>query len=240
MLADRAPRAVRIIASLALLTGGGWLTARLLGRAAQLVAGDHNAPWIVGRASGITAYLLLVALVAMGLLLSHPWRTRWQRPSALTRIRTHVALAAFTLTFTTVHVVVLATDRYTGVGWAGALLPMGASYRPVPVTLGVIGLYSGLISGITASLAGRVVARLWWPLHKISALALVLVWLHGVLAGSDSTALLAVYLVSGIALLALGVSRYAATTPRDRVEDLLAPVPEPRSEGALASHRRVP
>jgi hypothetical protein len=240
MPADRAPRAVRIIAVLVLLAGGGWLTAWLLGRAAQLVSGDHNAPWIVGRASGITAYLLLVALVAMGLLLSHPWRTRWTRPSSLTRIRVHVALAAFTLTFTTVHVVVLATDRYAGVGWAGALLPMGASYRPVPVTLGVIGLYSGLISGITAALAGRVVARLWWPLHKVSALALVLVWLHGLLAGSDSAALLAVYLTSGAALLALAVSRYTATTPRDRVEALLAPVPQPRPDVALTPDRRVP
>lgn len=238
MSGDRVARAVRILAPLVLLTGGGWVTAWLLGRAAQFVSGNHNAPWIVGRASGITAYLLLVGVVAMGLLLSHPWRTRIHRPSSVTRIRVHAVLASFTLTFTAVHVIVLATDRYAGVGWAGALVPMGASYRPVPVTLGVIGLYSGLISGITAALAGHIAARVWWPLHKVSAAALVLVWLHGLLAGSDAVALLVMYVVSGVALLVLGVSRYVTTTPRDQVEALV-PVPDHRSTPSHATLRRL-
>ena len=220
MSRDRAARPVRIATTLVLLTAGGGATTGLLGRAAQQVSGDHNAPWIVGRASGITAYLLLVAVVAMGLLLSHPWRTRLHRPSSVTRIRVHAVLASFTLAFTALHVIVLATDRYAGVGWPGALVPMGSSFRPVPVTLGVIGLYSGLISGTTAALAGRIAARVWWPLHKMSAVALVLVWLHGLLAGSDAVALLLMYGLSGAALVALAVSRYVATTQGDRVDAL--------------------
>ena len=220
--AATARTAARTAAALAVLTGCGWATAWLLGRAATTVAGDHNAPWIVGRASGITSYLLLVAVVAMGLALSHPWRTRYRRPSTVARIRAHAVLATFTLAFTVLHVVVLANDSYAGVGWQGALLPMGASYRPVPVTLGVIGLYSGLLSGVTASLAGRLTARWWWPLHKVSALALVLVWLHGLFSGSDSAALTTLYVVTGGAVVALAVSRYVATTPGDRVAALVA------------------
>ena len=100
----------------------------------------------------------------------------------------HVSLAVFTLAFTALHVVVLATDSYAGVGWRGALVPMAATYRPVPVTLGVIGVYAGLLAGLTAALAGRVTARIWWPIHKVAALSLVLVWVHGVLAGSDTRA----------------------------------------------------
>jgi hypothetical protein len=238
MLRERAVQALRTGTSLVLLTAGGGASTWLLGRAAKHVAGDHNAPWIVGRASGITAYLLLVAVVAMGLLLSHPWRTRLRHPSSVTRIRVHAALASFTLAFTVLHVVVLATDRYAGVGWTGALVPMGASYRPVPVTLGVIGLYSGLISGSTAALAGRITARLWWPLHKVSAAALVLVWLHGLLAGSDTLALLALYMLTGAALLTLAVSRYVTTTPRDQVEALTA-VRSPSATNPIAILRRA-
>jgi len=238
MLRDRLVRPVRSGATLALLTAGGGATAWLLGRAAQQLSGHHDAPWIVGRASGITAYVLLVAVVTMGLLLAHPWRTRQHHPSTVTRIRLHAVLAGFTLAFTALHVIVLATDPYAGVGWTGVLLPMGASYRPAPVTLGVIGLYSGLISGITAALAGRIAARAWWPLHKVSAAALVVVWLHGLLAGSDALALLLMYGLSGAGVIALAVSRYVATTPRDRVQALTArhhhrPAP-------LATLRRVP
>jgi len=235
---DRLARTVRIASTLALPTAGGGATAWLLGRAARQLSGNHDAPWIVGRASGITAYLLLVAVVTAGLVLSHPWRTRLHRPSTVTRIRVHAVLAGFALAFTALHVIVLATDSYAGVGWTGALLPMGASYRPAPVTLGVIGLYSGLVSGITAALAGRGAARVWWPLHKVSAAALVLVWLHGLLAGSDAPALLLMYGLSGAGVIALAVSRYVATTPRDRVEALTAQR-RPRS-GSVATFRRVP
>jgi len=61
------------------------------------VSGDRNALWILGRAAGLSSYVLLVLLVAMGLVLSHPGRARIRHPSTATRIRLHVSLAAFTL-----------------------------------------------------------------------------------------------------------------------------------------------
>jgi hypothetical protein len=184
------------------------------------VAGDRNAPWIVGRASGIAAYLLLVALVALGLLLSHPRRTRWRRPGPESRLRLHVSLAAFTLTLVVLHIVVLATDRYAKVGWWGALLPMASRYRPAAVTLGVLGAYCGLATGLTAALAGRLARRVWWPLHRVAAVALALVWAHGVLAGSDSAALRLMYLATAAGVLLLALTRYAARTPADRIREL--------------------
>ena len=130
-------------------------------------------------------------------------------PAHGTRIRTHVALAVGTLVFTVLHIVVLATDEYAGVGWAG-LLPLGSSYRPVPVTLGVLGLWAGLAAGVTAAAAGRWAARVWRPVHRVSAVALALVWAHGFLAGSDSAAWAAWYAISGGAVLALFVWRHSA------------------------------
>ena len=44
------------------------LTSLLVGVAVKAIAGDRMAPWILGRASGITAYLLVVALVFIALL----------------------------------------------------------------------------------------------------------------------------------------------------------------------------
>jgi hypothetical protein len=201
------------------ISAGSGLAAWLAGRAMSAVAGDRNAPWIVGRASGIAAYLLLVALVALGLLLSHPRRTRWRRPGPESRLRLHVSLAAFTLTLVVLHIVVLATDRYAKVGWWGALLPMASRYRPAAVTLGVLGAYCGLATGLTAALAGRLARRVWWPLHKVAAVALALVWAHGVLAGSDRAALRLMYLATAAGILLLALTRYAARTRADRFRE---------------------
>lgn len=203
-----------------LITTSAAVTSWLIGVAVARVSTSREAPWIVGRAAGTTAYLLLVALVALGLVLSHPWRTRIRRPSAAARIRMHVSLSAFTFAFLVLHVLVLATDRYAGVGLRGALLPLGATYRPVPVTLGLIGTYAGLLAGVTAVMAGHVGSRIWWPIHKVAAVSLVLVWVHGVMSGSDTPMLMALYLVTGGATLVLAVSRYAARTPSDRVSEL--------------------
>jgi hypothetical protein len=212
------------------------VSAWLVGVGVQRVAGDRNAPWILGRAAGVTSYLLLVLLVSFGLLLSHPWRTRWRRPSTATRIRVHVSLAAFTLAFVVLHVVVLATDSYAGVGWRGTFVPMASTYRPLPVTLGVIGLYAGLLAGVTASLAGRLPLRLWWPVHKVAALSLVLVWVHGVQAGSDSPLLSWVYIGTGLGVALLALSRYAARTPADRLAEI-APAMAPAAARAAGRRR---
>jgi DMSO/TMAO reductase YedYZ heme-binding membrane subunit len=164
---------------------------------------------------------MLVLLVLLGIMLSHPWRTRLRRPSSATRIRIHVVLSVFTFAFIVLHVVVLATDRYAGVGWAGAFLPMHASYRPVAMTLGLIGLWSGLLAGVTAAFARRLPPGLWFPLHKVASVTFVLVWLHGVFGGTDNHSLMALYLGTAALIVVFAVSRYGARTPADRVAELI-------------------
>jgi hypothetical protein len=213
--AARAATWATLVAISAAITG--WL----VGITVSSLSGNQNAPWILGRSAGISAYLLLALLVATGLVLSHPLRARFRVPSTTTRIRLHIGLAIFTLVFTVLHIVVLATDSYAKVGWAGAFIPMKAEYRPLGVTLGVLALYSGFISGLTAAFASRWAARVWWPIHKVAAVAFVLVWVHGVMSGADTAPLMFLYLITGGAIVALAVSRYITRTPRDRVEELV-------------------
>ena len=193
------------------------VTGVLIGSAIGVVEGHRMAPWMIARATGISAYLLLVLLVVLGLLLSHPSRTRIARPNPATRIRLHIVLAALTLALTIAHIVVLATDRFAGVGWRGASLPMQSAYRPVAVTLGVLGAWAGLVVGSTALLAGHLPQRLWWRVHKVAIVALLLVWLHGVLAGGDTPMLRWLYLSTGGLIAVVALSRYAARTPAEQI-----------------------
>ncbi len=215
-LLSRFPGMTWIFLALASTTGTGLL----LRHVATSLRGSTTAPWDLGRASGLTSYALLVLLVSAGLLLSHPTLRRLRRPSPLTRIRLHGALAVFTLVFTLLHVVALATDPWAHVGWPGALLPMASRYRPVGVTMGVLAVWSGLVTGVTAALAGRALGRVWWPVHKVAGLAFLLAWAHGVVAGSDSAALLVGYFASGGAVLVLALSRYQAGTAADLRDEL--------------------
>ena len=221
---SRPPRWKAVVRGLALVLAvmlSAGVSSALVGWSAHAVSGNRMAPWIIGRAAGISAYLLLVVLVLFGLFLSHPWRARVRWPNTATRIRVHIVVSVFTLAFTVLHIVVLATDRYAGVGWPGALLPMQSAYRPVATTLGLIGLWSGLLAGITAAFAGRLPLRLWWPIHKVALVALVLIWLHGVLGGGDNHALLAMYLATAGLIAAVALSRYVARTPADQVTELV-------------------
>jgi len=212
--------------------------AATLGFAALLVRDSVGGPqpisWLLGRATGIASYLLLAALVTTGLVLSHPWARGARRPSAATRLGLHVSLATFTLVFVVLHIVVLATDPWAHVGWKGALLPLASAYRPVPVTLGVVALWAGLVTGLTARLAGSVAARVWWPVHKVAVLMLVLVWGHSVLAGTDVVALRGFYLASGFAIVGLAVTRYAARTPADQVDELTRSIDEKADQDHFA------
>lgn len=176
--------------------------------------------WVLARASGITSYVLLLVLVLTGLALAHPWAAGLRRPRPAMRLAVHASLATFTLVFTVLHVVVLATDEWAQVGWRGALLPMASTYRPVPVTLGVLALWAGLVTGLTARFAGRLGGRVWWPVHRAAASLFALVWAHSVLTGTDTPGLLGFYLATGALVVAAGLSRYVARSQADRLADL--------------------
>ena len=213
-VATRGPGTGRAALGAALATAvAAGLAGVAAGRAVLGIVGDPTAPWILGRAAGLTAYALLMLLVCSGLVLAHPAAARFRRPHPATRLRLHAALAAFTLVFLVLHVVVLATDRYAGVGWSGSVVPFAAGYRPLPVTLGVLAAYSGLVAGATAALAGRVAGRLWWPIHRFAALCFVLVWFHGVFAGSDTGVLRPLYAGSGALVAGLALARHLARRP---------------------------
>ena len=175
-------------------------------------------PWVLGRGLGVAAYVSLTAVTALGLWLRHPWHARWPWPRPATALPWHAAGAAVTLVLTAVHITALALDRYAAVGWTGAAVPGASTYRPTAVALGTSGLYLGLLVGVTAVLAGALTGRVWLRLHAAASVCFLLVWTHGILAGSDVHALRALYVATGALVLALAVSRRLARSP-------LVPVP---------------
>ena len=167
------------------------------------------APWLIARASGITAYLLFWFLAMTGLFLSHPLRHKIKFLHPITRMRFHTLLAVFTLSFTALHIMAVVLDTYANVGLVGALIPLRSGYRPLPVALGTMGLYAGLLTGFSARLKIGYGKRGWLNIHRFSVIALIMIWIHAVYAGADSSALSLMYLVTALLLVVFGYSRYA-------------------------------
>jgi DMSO/TMAO reductase YedYZ heme-binding membrane subunit len=114
------------------------------------------------------------------------------------------------------HLAFLATDRYAGVGWSGALIPGASHYRQFAVGLGVVALDLMVVIAATARLAGRRGARHWLAFHRLALAVFALVWVHGVLAGIDVAVLRPMYLLTGALVASLAVTRRFAAAVSGR------------------------
>lgn len=171
---------------------------------------NKNFPWITGRALGLAGYLALTALVALGIWMRHPWRFRWSGAHAETRLRAHATLGIATVALIVGHLVFLATDRYAGVGWVGALIPGMSHYRRMAVGLGVGAFELLLLIAATARFAGRHGTQHWRSIHRLATFTFAMTWFHGVLAGTDTASLRLVYVLTGVMVAALLVTRWFA------------------------------
>lgn len=162
--------------------------------------------WLVGRATGIAALVLLTLLVLLGILLSHPEQARWKQAKRLFPL--HELLWIFSLAFVGVHAVSLAADPYAGVGWLGAIIPGLSEYRTPAVALGTVAAYSLVITGVTARFTKVLPSGWWLKLHRLAVVVLALGWSHSVLAGTDTDALGALYAGIGLSIGAAAMTRY--------------------------------
>lgn len=168
-------------------------------------------PWVVARASGIGAFGLLTVLVLLGIGMSHP---TWQRAVNRLFYPYHQWLALGVFALVAIHGTALALDRYAHVGWLGLVVPGLSGYRPGPVALGVVAADAMAWMALTAHLTYNLGRLRWIAVHRLALVVFVLVWLHGVWSGSDSSALADVYRAAGALVAAAAVWRYGAERRR--------------------------
>jgi sulfoxide reductase heme-binding subunit YedZ len=180
--------------------------------------------WILARASGMTAYLLLTASVLAGLVL----KTRMFRalkPAQVTDI--HRFLALLGLGTLALHGVTLVLDHAVDIPVLALLVPGLSPYEPLWVGIGVLAAELMLVVYASFSQRKRIGARTWRRLHYATYAVFAGATAHGLFAGTDSGRPWALALY----VLAVG-SVVAATAFR-----VLSPSPVParrRTPGAAA------
>ena len=165
--------------------------------------------WLAARATGVVALAFLTGQIVFGLVLSHPHnKTTWKLSKRIFPWHDH--LWVFVSAFLVVHVASLVVDPKAGVDVPAAFIPGLSQYRSAPVALGTLALYAFLVTAISARWTKLLPSGLWLKLHRLSLLVFAMSWVHGILAGTDSTVLEGAYVAMALAVTSAGAYRYWA------------------------------
>jgi sulfoxide reductase heme-binding subunit YedZ len=140
--------------------------------------------WYITRGAAITAYVLLVAVVALGIALGFRGFEGLVRGWRILDL--HQVLTLAMLAFVGLHLVTLFLDPFKSFSLLQLLWPLGETYRPVWTVLGVLALYLLLAGTASSYLRRELGQRVWFALHLTSYVAFVLLTLHGFFGGTDS------------------------------------------------------
>jgi methionine sulfoxide reductase heme-binding subunit len=78
-------------------------------------------------------------------------------------------------------------DRYFSFTLRDLLEPMASPYRPIWVTLGIIGFYSGAVVALSFYIRRIIGLKTWRILHYVSFILFFIILFHGIKAGTDSS-----------------------------------------------------
>jgi DMSO/TMAO reductase YedYZ heme-binding membrane subunit len=140
--------------------------------------------WLVSRASGIVALVLLTATVVLGTVATAPTRSRtWPRWA---RQALHRDLALLSVATLAVHVGSVVVDGYVDVRWYAAFVPFTAGYRTPWVALGTVALDLFLLMVVTSLVRVRLGFRTWRAVHWLVYAAWPVAVAHYLLTGTDA------------------------------------------------------
>lgn len=140
-------------------------------------------PWFVTRAAGISSYLLLWLIVMFGLGLSTNVAYRIMSPTTGWTIHRTLGLAlAGTVAL---HIGSLLLDSFIQLKVVEVFVPFASAFRTTPLALGIIGFYIILPVIVTSLVSITRHARFWRLTHYLTLPMFVLLFLHGLLIGTD-------------------------------------------------------
>jgi len=149
------------------------------------VSGGAPSPlWFATRGAGTISLLLLTAVTVLGITGAVGWRTPlWPRFVTATL---HRNLSLLAVALLVVHIATAVVDPFAHLGWRDAVVPVGGSYRPVWLGLGVLAVELLLAVAITSMLRAQLGHRAWRLVHWLSYLCWPLALVHGLGTGSDA------------------------------------------------------
>jgi predicted ferric reductase len=193
--------------------------------------------WILIRAAGVGAFVVLFLVVAWGLA----GTTGILRPvaSKQSTVLLHGFLATVGLALLAIHLAGVLIDSFVPFDPVQVVVPFTSTYRPVAIAFGVVALYTVVLITVSSWLRRRITPALWRRIHGLAIPAFVLTLLHGVFAGTDATKpwLFWTYVASGLVVVFLLLVRGLTAKPMVRGSATRRP---PSPEAAQSSKSSAP
>ena len=167
--------------------------------------------WILARASGLTAYLLLTASVVAGLVVKARPFGRRVKQASVTEL--HRFLALLGLGAIVLHGVTLLLDRTVHLAPLALLVPGLSTYRPLATGIGVLTAELMVVVYASFALRNRIGFRNWRRLHYATFAIFAGATVHGLAAGTDTARLFFLYIGAVGAVVFATVWRMLTTEP---------------------------
>jgi ferredoxin-NADP reductase len=145
---------------------------------------DPHIWWYVTRSSAILAWVLMTLSVVWGVVLSTRIFRKVDDPGWLQDL--HRYFGGLSLVMVGVHIVSLMLDGWLHFTPLQALVPFQASYRTIPVALGIGAFYLLVIVYGSSLFRNRLRPRFWKFLHYFNYGSVVLIGFHAGLTGTDA------------------------------------------------------
>ena len=143
--------------------------------------------WLLARATGLTAYVLLTTSVLAGLTVKS--RPLGARVKAAVVTDLHRFLSLLGLGAVAFHGLVLTLDSTVRMPFVALLVPGLSPYRPLAIGLGVLAAELMFVIYASFSLRRRIGVRNWRRLHYLTFGVFGAATVHGLTAGTDRWAL---------------------------------------------------
>jgi hypothetical protein len=172
-----------------------------------------NVTWFVIRGSGLAAFVLLSASMIWGLWISTKTFGRTVKAKGLQWLHESLGLSA--LIATVVHLVALSLDEYVDFTWVDILVPGVATWKPLPVALGVVAFWSVLAVSLSFYVKKWIGQSMWRTIHYLSFGSFAAAIIHGITAGTDTgnPFVMATYVGSAVAVVMLTAMRMFTSRP---------------------------
>jgi methionine sulfoxide reductase heme-binding subunit len=169
--------------------------------------------WYAARAAGIVAYLLLTAVVTLGISMAGgaPGR-RWRRWPMFAVQDVHRVGGLLVGTFIALHVVTIAIDSFLPFSLGQLVIPLTSHYRPIWTALGIVAAELLVALAVTNHYRTRMPRRWWRTAHYLNFAVWIAATLHGLGSGTDRSApwMIALFAVSVAAVAAAATWRVGA------------------------------
>ncbi|MHA7277640.1 ferric reductase-like transmembrane domain-containing protein [Arthrobacter sp. Hz1] len=140
--------------------------------------------WVLSRATGITAIVLLTVVFILGVVTSGRRRPEGTQTTVITGLHRNLALGM--TVFLIVHVVTAVLETYVDIGWMSAVVPFTSGYELAWVGLGTIAFDLLIAVTVTSMLRQRVPDPWWARVHAVSYVLWPAAVVHGIALGTGS------------------------------------------------------